>query len=357
MRKGLNLAVCLSCLVPFEIAIPLRAQQGQPAASPALPADSETTPIPHDPDALVQLAARLNNLTDDQAKPWRLKASYTVKDEKGAVAEQGEIEELWAGQHRFRTNYTVNGQSQTNYATDTGVFRTGSLAQPNPLALELERELTQPFPAQAYLQHTAFEARTQNVGTVKLNCLQPNRNAGAAGSETFCINLDRPVLRIHVTGSGARQAVRNQIVLFQGRYVAKEIHITAQDKSALSAQLETLATIAQVTDADFTPPPDARPLPRKIAISAGVAQGLLLHSNPPHYPQEAKTAGISGTVVIQAQIGKDGHIHDPEVVSGPAQLRQAALDAIKDWEYRPYVLNGETVEVETTINIIFRLSH
>jgi protein TonB len=55
------------------------------------------------------------------------------------------------------------------------------------------------------------------------------------------------------------------------------------------------------------------------------------------------------------RIGTDGHIHDPEVLSGPSELRQAAFDAIKDWVYRPYLLNGEAVDVDTQINIVFKL--
>ena len=56
-------------------------------------------------------------------------------------------------------------------------------------------------------------------------------------------------------------------------------------------------------------------------------------------------------------IGTDGHIVNLKVVSGPQMLQQAALDAVKDWQYRPYLLNGEPVEVLTTINIVFTLSN
>jgi protein TonB len=94
---------------------------------------------------------------------------------------------------------------------------------------------------------------------------------------------------------------------------------------------------------------------KKMSISAGVAGGLLVQKTAPNYPQIAKEARVSGTVVIQATISKAGSIENLHVVNGPTMLRQAALDAVKTWRYRPYLLDGEPVEVETTVNVAFSL--
>ena len=75
----------------------------------------------------------------------------------------------------------------------------------------------------------------------------------------------------------------------------------------------------------------------------------------PIYPPIAKAARVSGTVVLQATISKTGSIENLHVISGPAMLQQAAMDAVKTWRYRPYLLNNEPVEVETTVNVIFTL--
>jgi peptidyl-prolyl cis-trans isomerase A (cyclophilin A) len=96
--------------------------------------------------------------------------------------------------------------------------------------------------------------------------------------------------------------------------------------------------------------------PNVVNISAGVAVGLLVSKVPPVYPIDAKRAGVQGTVVLQATIGTDGSVKDLRVVSGPEMLQQAAVDAVKQWRYRPYLLNGQPVEVRTTINIIFTLA-
>lgn len=94
---------------------------------------------------------------------------------------------------------------------------------------------------------------------------------------------------------------------------------------------------------------------KKVSISAGIAVGLLVQKTAPIYPSIAKSARISGTVVIQATISKNGTVGNPRVVSGPTMLRQAALDAVKSWRYRPYLLDGSPVEVDTTVNVVFNL--
>ncbi|HKS74825.1 MAG TPA: energy transducer TonB, partial [Terriglobales bacterium] len=95
--------------------------------------------------------------------------------------------------------------------------------------------------------------------------------------------------------------------------------------------------------------------PKKVSISAGVEEGLLIQKTQPVYPPIAKAARVQGTVVLQATISKQGTITDLHVVSGPAMLQQSALEAVRTWRYRPYLLNGEPVEVETTINVIYTL--
>jgi periplasmic protein TonB len=94
-----------------------------------------------------------------------------------------------------------------------------------------------------------------------------------------------------------------------------------------------------------------------LAISSGVATGMLIQQTPLVYPSIAKTAGVSGTVELHAIISKAGTVTELRVVSGPAMLQQAAVDAVRSWRYRPYKLNNEPVDVETTISVIFTLGH
>jgi periplasmic protein TonB len=96
--------------------------------------------------------------------------------------------------------------------------------------------------------------------------------------------------------------------------------------------------------------------PQRVRVSAGVQQGLLIKKVQPPYPPLARQARIQGNVVLQALISKDGSIENLRLISGHPMLAPSALEAVKQWRYKPYFLNGEPVEVETQITVIFSLS-
>jgi len=92
-----------------------------------------------------------------------------------------------------------------------------------------------------------------------------------------------------------------------------------------------------------------------IHVSTGVLQGMLLAPIRPVYPAIAKAAHVEGSVVVEAAISRTGTIESLRVVSGPLMLQSAALDAIREARYRPFRLNGEPTDVQTTITVIFRM--
>ena len=96
--------------------------------------------------------------------------------------------------------------------------------------------------------------------------------------------------------------------------------------------------------------------PQRVRVSQGVSQGLLIRKVQPNYPPLARQARIQGNVVLQAEISKDGSIENLRLVSGHPMLAPAAIEAVKQWRYKPYFLNGEPVEVETQVTVIFSLS-
>ncbi|MFI5071088.1 MAG: energy transducer TonB, partial [Terriglobales bacterium] len=95
--------------------------------------------------------------------------------------------------------------------------------------------------------------------------------------------------------------------------------------------------------------------PQRIRVSQGVTQGLKIRDVKPNYPPLARQARIQGSVLLQAVISKDGSIEDLKVISGHPMLVPAAIDAVKQWKYKPYVLNGEPVVVDTQITVNFTL--
>lgn len=106
------------------------------------------------------------------------------------------------------------------------------------------------------------------------------------------------------------------------------------------------------------PPPKKEPPPKPtgpVTVGGRVQAAKLIRQVQPQYPQIARQARISGTVELGAIIGEDGHIQELHVISGHPLLRQAALDAVKQWVYQPTLLNEQAVKVSTTIDVIFSL--
>src|ERR1700733_8907403 len=96
--------------------------------------------------------------------------------------------------------------------------------------------------------------------------------------------------------------------------------------------------------------------PQRVRVSQGVSAGLLVRRVNPTYPPLARQARIQGQVILRAVISKDGSIEGLTLVSGHPMLAPAAIDAVKQWKYKPYLLNGEPVEVDTEVLVNFTLS-
>jgi periplasmic protein TonB len=95
---------------------------------------------------------------------------------------------------------------------------------------------------------------------------------------------------------------------------------------------------------------------KRIRVASRVVEANLIHDVPPQYPPEAGRARLEGPVVLMAVIGQDGSVKDVRVESGLPILAQAAIDAVKQWRYKPYLIDGEPVEVDSRITINFTLS-
>jgi len=113
--------------------------------------------------------------------------------------------------------------------------------------------------------------------------------------------------------------------------------------------------IGGIISSSSTAAPLVAPMPKRIRVSQGVILGQLIHRVEPVYPKLALGARIQGVVQIKAIISKNGDIKELEVMSGHPILVPAALAAVKQWHYRPYLLNGEAVEVETNITVTFNI--
>ncbi|MEP7355033.1 MAG: energy transducer TonB [Acidobacteriota bacterium] len=112
-----------------------------------------------------------------------------------------------------------------------------------------------------------------------------------------------------------------------------------------------ILVFSQMAFAQAPPSPDATPV-----LGAAIASGRRTKMVQPVYPVEAKTAHIQGAVRMRATIDKDGLVAHLDVLEGPGELRQAAVDAVSQWTYMPYKVNGEPVQVLTEITVNFALN-
>ena len=116
---------------------------------------------------------------------------------------------------------------------------------------------------------------------------------------------------------------------------------------ALSVHVDALAASDEQRPSKTTGP---------VAVKPEIMQKQILHKVPPVYPEEAKKERIQGQVELDAVIGKTGDVEELKAVSGPKELQQSALDAVRQWTYKPFLVNGDPVDVKTTINVFYTLA-
>jgi periplasmic protein TonB len=125
----------------------------------------------------------------------------------------------------------------------------------------------------------------------------------------------------------------------------------AGGKSSASAETQSAAPTVQTADPAVTSV--QKPATTTLKIAPGTAEGMLVKKVPPTYPLEAKVARVQGTVLLNVSISKTGAVTGVDVVSGPDMLQSAAVDAVKQWQFRPFSLLGQPVEFETTVHVVF----
>ena len=141
-------------------------------------------------------------------------------------------------------------------------------------------------------------------------------------------------------------------------------HIRAPRRFALVAACAVLglatcaSALALLLSVNALPAPADKNASHSDSLSVSPAEmaANVVNKVTPKYPQEAKEEKIQGTVLLNAVIGKDGAIEKLAVISGPKELQQSALDAVRQWTYKPYLLNGDPTEVKTTISVIYTLA-
>ena len=203
---------------------------------------------------------------------------------------------------------------------------------------------------------TAGEPSTENVPAAATE--EQKTADDRATAETERANLARAQARAKAEAEAQQQAQVMNEQLNAPAQIPKQVAESGPAPASLSAGAVNDMGGSGANDSILNArrEPVVRGVPPKpITVSSGVANGMLIQKTAPVYPPIARSARVSGTVELHATISKGGAIKDLSVVSGPQMLREAAVDAVRTWRYKPYLLNNQPTEVETTIDIEFAL--
>jgi TonB family protein len=285
-------------------------------------------------------------------------------DDKGQPKSNGTFEEWWAGPEKDKRVYTSPSFTQTEYLTPTGRFRMGS-QDGLPLAEFMVRaRLIRPVSLEADPRSVQIQRRDNPFPKSKLTCVElvPPLKRLEVGDPVgvfpvYCFDYDKPILRF--SGSyGLLNSTYEQIGLLAGHYIGLDIRIGDWKTTFVTIHVERANLLPQVNDADFIPPVEAQVLPAGSAVTMApnVLAGRKLSGSVPAYPATAKQHKVEGTVRLAAIIGEDGHIRELRLIEAPdTTLGLAALVAVHDWQYQPYLLDGHPVAVQTEIRVIYKL--
>ena len=333
-----------------------------PATPSSAPAVEAMPTLPADAAGILSLASRYNGLDAPGLMPWHIAATYETFDAKGQSSAKGTFDDYWLGDGKYKRTYTSSSFTQTEFKTSGGRYRTGNLDSPPYPESLVEDLLLHPLPADKEIQESTPERRTLQAGKVKLECVMLSQKltnvafAPLGLFPTYCFSDNKPMLRIGLS-FGQTQATFNSPVLFQGRYLAQDIFVQDGQKPLLKIHVERIAAYSSVDPAAFAPPAGSKAIEQQaVQVANGVMAGKLLKQEQPVYPDYARKNRITGTVIMNVLIGRDGHIRNLRLISAPdSSLAISAIAAARSSVYTPFKFNGEPVEVNTTVTMTYNI--
>jgi TonB family protein len=329
--------------------------------------------LPKDPRAILAAAAPFYDSSDPALKPFHIKATYQLYDENGKPEEKGTWEYWHISSKEYRSSWARADAARTEWRTaDGALYRKESGKTLKYFERNIANSVLSPLPTKEMLDSGRYSLEVQSVpaGRDTLPCVlatlqwfvngQPSAPSSSVG-ERYCFDPASHALLISVSNTIGTEY--REIVKTQNHYIPREVDFFAGNIKLFALSVDMIDGVSEA-DAAATPAADAvleSPAPAITVYggkdpAAGVAVGRLVKKVAPVYPDVAKMARVQGEVVLAAVISKEGRIKDLEVLATPSPMLTApALDAVKRWEYLPYLLNGEPVEVETIINVNFAL--
>ena len=322
---------------------------------------------------LLNQARAQQSLRNAETPSFRLQADISLSDEYGKPAGTGTLTFLHVQGGPWKEVVQVGDQGWAYSGTTPGhtetLWRKQDGSMPWAVSAALTR-FTEPVPAPSNFQHGTLTLKQHKISGIAMDCVEHEtpeeaqmKSQATAADTAFCFEGGEPhLLRFQQSHLG-ELGVYDSYLKLGNEYVAHEFALRAGAVVRARIQVSSFTSAPSLTAAEVAIPPEGEGWKKQEVrqvthVGRDVLSGALVHRVQPQYPEDAKHRGVQGLVVLHAIIGSDGAIKDLSVISTPDfSLSKAALDAVKHWVYRPYLLNGVPVDVDTDIAVSFAMGH
>ena len=306
------------------------------------------------PQNRVEQISAAASLVRESSAPWHLRMTFQLYDLNGKPSETGTVEEWWVSPQSHRLVITSPSYNTTEPAAPDDPHTYNRLSF---LLHELVKQVVDPVPQYGDFKNLKVVEEDRKISKVQLNCYyvmqataKVNADEPFKGAQ-FCTEPGHDELRLHLDG-GEFAAVRNRMGKFRSVELGLDNSLSYAGKMAITGHIEILQSYDPAeAPVELT---QARPQP---AVPGIVLAGKIVKKVPPVYPIKAKQERLSGSVTLCALISTEGKISYLDVVATPDKvLSESSVDAVKQWTYTPYLINGEPVTVATTITVNYNLN-
>ena len=326
------------------------AQSTPPAAAPSTP---PSVPTPDDARQRMDLAEKTNGLHGFDT-PYHLKATFQVFGPDGKPADTGTYEEWRISDQQFRAILHSPSLAVEEFGSGSGISYSGQW--PGLPLGDLTRLIARPVPV-VPPEKIALENFQKSFGAQKLPCtalLLRDKKETRSNAPFLCFAPENGVL-LYTSGlNSAFQTLFKETGSVRGHFFARSIEQYIAGRQWLKVHIDTFEGLNKGSSDPFIVPADASPAPL-FDFFATMAEGNLVKKAVPVYPETAKLQGLQGTVIVDAVIGKDGRPGRLEPIEGPEMLYKPSIEAVRQWTYTPFLVNGKPVEVELLINVVYAL--
>jgi TonB family protein len=296
----------------------------------------------------------VNNLDVKGNTPFHMGMTFQLYDLSGKPSATGSFETWWTGVGRRRTVVTLAGLNGDGSAPEGADARTVRDAYLVSQLIELAIHPVPSMPSSA-----GMVTKPLRSGKFELECTSPKSSSTEAMDAqlgTVCVAPNTTDVLTMQGFGGHVTVLRPKTGKFHDTFVGIELRIYYLGRDAIAGKL-TIMHANDSTDAKAATPVTTPSEPGVARISGEVIAGHRIKFVEPRYPEAAKISHSSGSVLMNAVIGKDGVVRRlVPIASTDSMFTDSAMDSVRQWKYSPYLLNGEPTEVDTTITLNFAIN-